>query len=82
MTRVPHLFDYSVDGVRVDVPNWRQIAALVALFLLVSGQSFVQVLIKTSQVTTPPEMYETTTWIDERSEANRSGDRLTYVFSP
>jgi dolichyl-diphosphooligosaccharide--protein glycosyltransferase len=42
----------------------------------------VQVPVKTSQVTTPPERYETAAWMDDYSESEVWGERPTYVFSP
>jgi len=82
VARLPRPFDDGVDGLRVGVPDRRQLAALVALFLLVSSLSLVQVPVKTSQVTTPPEMYEAAAWMDEYSESAAWDDRPTYVFSP
>ena len=81
VARLPRPFDDGVDGLRVGVPDRRQIVALVALFLLVSSLSLVQVPVKTSQLTTPPERYETATWMNDYSESAAWDERPTYVFS-
>ena len=82
VTRLPRPFDDGIDGLRVGVPDRRQLAALVALFLLVSSLSLVQVPVKTSQVTTSPERYETATWMGDHAASAAWDERPTYVFSP
>jgi dolichyl-diphosphooligosaccharide--protein glycosyltransferase len=42
----------------------------------------VQVPVKTSQVTTPPERYETAAWMDDHAASAGWDERPTYVFSP
>jgi len=80
VARLPKPFDESVDGRRLTVPNARQVGALVVVFLLVGGLGLVQVPIKTDQITTEPEMYDTAAWIaDDLDDA--PDDRPAYVFS-
>jgi dolichyl-diphosphooligosaccharide--protein glycosyltransferase len=82
VARRPRPFANDIDGRRIERPSRRQLGALLALFLLVSSLSLVQVPVKTSQVTTPPERYETAAWMSDYSESAAWGERPTYVFSP
>jgi len=81
VARLPKPFDGDVDGRRLAVPDARQAGALVVVFLLVGGLGLVQVPIKTDQITTDAEMYDTAAWIAEDLD-DAPEERPSYVFSP
>ncbi|MFC7228007.1 hypothetical protein N0B31_11395 [Salinirubellus salinus] len=80
VARRPRPFDRTVDGAQLVLPNRQQAGTLLALFVLVGGLGLLQVPLKTSQITTPTEMYETTAWMEE--QADQPGwEGPNYVFS-
>ncbi|MDZ7746874.1 MAG: STT3 domain-containing protein [Halobacteriales archaeon] len=64
------------------LPNRQQVGAILAVFLLVGGLGMLQVPLKTNQLTTPPERYDTADWMAEQAAQPEWDDQPTYVFSP
>ncbi|KAB7519431.1 STT3 domain-containing protein [Halosegnis rubeus] len=65
----------------IALPNRQQAGAIVAVFLLVGGLGILQVPLKTNQLTTPPERYETADWMAEQAAQPEWEERPEYVFS-
>ena len=65
----------------VSLPSWRLTGQMIVLFVLVGGLSFVQVPIKTSQVTTDEDAYRTAAWMDEYADEQGWEYPDNYVFS-
>ena len=65
----------------VSMPSPGAMGQFFVLFVLVAGLSVVQVPLKTNQITTESEMYDTAAWIAEDLE-DAPADRPSYVFSP
>jgi dolichyl-diphosphooligosaccharide--protein glycosyltransferase len=80
VARRPHPFDAAVDGARLVFPTRQQAVTLVALFVLIGGLGLLQVPLKTSQITTPSSMYETTAWMNEQTD-QPEWDGPMYVFT-
>ena len=66
----------------MSIPSWQLAGQLVVLFLLVGGLSFMQVPIKTSQVTTDGDAYRAAAWMDEYADKQGWEYPESYVFSP
>lgn len=81
VARRPVPFARDVDGRSISFPEPRQIGVLVVLFLLVGGLGVVQVPVKTNQLTTPDELYETATWMSDYSDDQGWTYPNNYVFS-
>ena len=65
-----------------ELPSARDAAALLFLFLLLSGLSIAQAPVKAQQVTATAEAYETAAWIDEYAAAEDMTHPENYVFTP
>ena len=65
----------------VSLPSWRIVGQLAVLFLLVAGLSVVQVPIKTSQVVTDEDRYQTAAWMDKYAAEQGWEYPRNYVFS-
>ncbi|WP_436926235.1 LamG-like jellyroll fold domain-containing protein [Halosimplex amylolyticum] len=63
------------------VANRRTVISLVMLFVLVGGLSFLQVPIKTSQVTIDDQTYDTANWISDHAAAQNLTYPENYVLS-
>lgn len=65
----------------LSLPSRSTTRSLVLLFLLVGSLSFLQVPIKTSQLTYSDSQYETTMWMADYAEEQRWSYPDSYVFS-
>lgn len=70
------------DAVRnLTLPDRSTIQSLVVLFLLVGSLSFVQISVKTSQLTHTDAQYETASWMADHADDRRMEYPDNYVFS-
>jgi dolichyl-diphosphooligosaccharide--protein glycosyltransferase len=65
-----------------ELPEPRNAAALLFLFLLISGLSIAQAPVKANQITTDDRAYQTAVWIDGYAEQGELTYPENYVFTP
>ena len=82
ITRFPVPFEADAEPVTtVTLPDRRTLANVALLFLLVGSLSFVQVPVKTDQITTDGDAYRTATWIAGTADDRNLAQSERYVFS-
>ena len=78
----PALTDDVPETVRsLTLPDRATLRSLVVLFLLVGSLSFVQIPVKTSQLTHTDVQYETASWMADHAEDGEMEYPDSYVFS-
>lgn len=79
--RPPAFLDDEVLSIRsLSLPERKQAAVLVGLFLLVTSLSLIQAPVKMNQIVVDGETYDTARWVDEYA-ASTSDNGSDYVFS-
>jgi len=82
ITLYPVPFEADAEPVTtVTLPDGRTVANIALLFLLVGSLSFVQVPVKTNQITTDGDAYRTATWIAGTADDRNLAQSERYVFS-
>jgi len=74
--------DESTSKDSFQLPDWRTVAQIAALFLLIAGFGVVQSAVKMDQIAVDDDIYETATWIDGYATEQGLTYPDTYVFSP
>lgn len=65
----------------LEVPETRKVVSILLLFILIGSLSFIQIPVKTSQITTPVEQSRTAFWMADYSQQNDMKYPENYVLS-